>query len=62
MDNDVIPAVVAMKKSEVEVQQGEGRLKLEVKRSKQKKGDVTVPWKVVPQSNDSVYMNISGEK
>ena len=57
---DVIAAIVELDREQFEVQQSEGKLKLNVKRTKQKKGKLIVPWKIQPKSSDSVYMNISG--
>ena len=60
VDNDVIPAVVTCEEREMEVKQSEEKVKVPVRRREQKKGRVVVPWKVLPESSDSVYMNING--
>ena len=60
VDNDVIPAVVSVEEKVMEVKQSEEKVKVPVRRSEQKKGKVVVPWKVLPKSSDSVYMNING--
>ena len=58
--NDITPAVVEMLEEEVKVKQSDGELSLHVLRSEEMKGRVVVPWKILPESEDSVYMNVTG--
>ena len=60
VENDVIPAVVSLDEEQVEVTQSDKTVELHVVRSVQKKGKIVVPWKILPESPDSVYLNISG--
>ena len=60
VSNDVIPAVVTCEEKEMEVKQSEEKVNVPVRRKEQSKGKVVVPWKVLPESSDSVYMNING--
>ena len=60
VDNDVIEAVLQMTKGEVEAKQSDEKVVVPVERTEQMKGKVTVPWKIQPESSDSVYMNIGG--
>ena len=61
INNDVIPAVVSLDcDDELTVTQSDGVARVTVVREEQKKGRVVVPWKVLPRSFDSVYVNISG--
>ena len=58
--NDVIPAVLSLKRDKVEVLQSKGKVEIPLRRTEQKKGDILAPWKIIPQSADSVYANIAG--
>ena len=61
INNDVIPAVVSLDcDDELTVTQSDGVARVTVVREEQMKGRVVVPWKVLPRSFDSVYVNISG--
>ena len=60
IENDVIPAVISLLDDDVEILQSHGSIKIPVVRSKQSKGEIVVPWKVLPGSFDSVYVNITG--
>ena len=44
------------------VNQSEGKLQLRVLREDQLRNEIILPWKVVPQSPDSVYVGIRGER
>merc|ERR1712096_220725 len=37
------------------------KVTIPIERSEQMAGKVVVPWKIQPESSDSVYMNIGGE-
>ena len=58
--NNVIAAVVELGEASAEVRQSDEKLKLPLCRSGEMRGKVTVPWKMVPESSDSVYMNVTG--
>ena len=60
IENDVIPAVVNLEVGELSVVQSDREVELPVSRSDQLKGEIVVPWKVVPKSADSIYANIYG--
>ena len=62
IENDVIPAVVDLETEELSVVQSQGCVELPVRRKDQMKGEIVVPWKVVPKSPDSIYANIYGLK
>ena len=61
VENDVIPAVVSLESDEVEAKQSDGKIELVVARTEQLGGKVVVPWKVLPTSSDSVYVNMGGK-
>jgi hypothetical protein len=61
VQNDIARPVVDLESTEMEVDQSEGKLELEVKRSKQKKGKVSIPWKLKPETEDSIYTGMKGE-
>ena len=60
IENDVIPAVVNLEVGELSVVQSDREVELPVSRSDQLKGEIVVPWKVLPKSADSIYANIYG--
>ena len=58
--NDVVQSLVSMDDDEVGANQTDGKVELKLTRSDGTKGKVVVPWKVLPDSPDSVYANIGG--
>ena len=60
VENDLIPAIVTLESDELEAKQSDGKIELVVARTEQLGGKVVVPWKVLPTSSDSVYVNIGG--
>ena len=62
INNNITPAEVNLKERSLDVRQSDKRFPLTIVRSREMKGKFTVPWKLVPESTDSVYMNISSKK
>ena len=61
VENDVISALINVEKDEIEALQSEKNVFIPLSRTKQQKGKILVPWKVLPKSSDSVYANIDGK-
>ena len=60
VQNDVVQSLISMDDDEVGAKQTDGKVELKLTRSDGTKGKVVVPWKVLPDSPDSVYANIGG--
>ena len=58
---DVVAAVVELDREQINVVQSEKEVELKILRSNEMRGKINIPWKVLPQTPDSVYANISGE-
>ena len=61
VQNDVVQSLISLDEDEVKAQQTDGKVQLTLSRSDQTTGKVVVPWKVLPDSPDSVYANIGGK-
>lgn len=59
--NNIANARLSFAQASHEVEQSEGKLQLKVNRDDQLRGEIILPWKVVPQSPDSVYVGMRGE-
>ena len=52
--------MIGFVETEVEASQSQGTVKLTVKRKEQTKGKIAIPWKIVPETADSVYVDVKG--
>ena len=62
VDNDVIEAVISLAEDSIKANQTDAKVDLLLRREKEHKGRINVPWKAIPQSSDSVYANLTGSK
>ena len=53
--------LIILTSDDKEVNQDEGVVKMNVERKKQKKGKILVPWKLLPQVEDSIYTDMKGK-
>lgn len=59
--HDVALAQVDFGSERIEAKQSEGEVRVPVERSCQPQGVVRVPWRLAPESNDSVYYDVTGD-
>ena len=56
----IAPATINLKSTVEEIDQTKGILKLKIKRKDQKRGRIVIPWRLKPDSPDSVYVDVKG--
>ena len=55
------PGLITFSETSHKTLQSKGKIPLKITRSQCSDGKVIVPWKVVPESPDSVYIGLVGE-
>nr|XP_018671881.1 G-protein coupled receptor 98-like isoform X2 [Ciona intestinalis] len=61
VENDIASGLIELDQRSLEATQSNGKVDLIVRRRHRTTGRVVVPWRVVPQTNDSVYVGLVDE-
>ena len=62
MNPPIVPGLITFDEKSQEAVQSKGNALLKIIRLQSCEGRVVVPWKVVPDSPDSVYVGLAGKK